>query len=355
MTKPPQNPRNLFVRAVAWILAILFIMSSLAALLLFNLELHAFNPATYKKALLGENFYQNFPILLSSLLTKNLGPHAPLFIQRLSADQWRPLVESLLSAEQLQSMTEESLNQMLAYLNGETVSPRISLLLLKHNLAGPAGLNFVMGIIRAQPACTLQEIAKILATIGSGELCDPPAALLNLLQPIIQSQVASAAAAIPNELPLLADPNSPSNLANLAHLRTGRLVMRLSPLLPILLLFALTILIIRSFRNWLMWWGWPLLLTGTGGMLIGFAAAPYLGSFLPGYVLNNLLPSAPPEIVSSIGNVLAAALTEMLRPAGWQSLILFVSGGLMIVIERFLAGRARRSKIARSEERTQLF
>ncbi len=49
----------------------LFIVTALAALFLYNLEQRAFNPNTYKEALVNENFYQSLPSLLGQVLARD--------------------------------------------------------------------------------------------------------------------------------------------------------------------------------------------------------------------------------------------------------------------------------------------
>lgn len=51
--------------------AILFIITAIIALLLFNLERQAFDPNTYKKALLSQNIYEQMPSLLGEILASS--------------------------------------------------------------------------------------------------------------------------------------------------------------------------------------------------------------------------------------------------------------------------------------------
>jgi hypothetical protein len=354
MNSTRTSPISILARIIAVILAALFVVTALATLVLFNIERQAFNPATYKRALVDRNFYQQFPLLLGDLLVKNLGNSAPAFMQRLTADQWKNMVETLLPEQQLRGMTEESINQVLAYLNGETQTPMISMIPIKQSLAGPAGLDAALTIIHAQPDCTLQQIAAIIASLGQGELCNPPKSVLDLFQPFIQSELQAAAGAIPDNVLIIPGANSPSQQANLEILQLMRLIIRLSPLIPLVLLLGTTILAVRSFQSWLAWWGWPLMLTGLPGMFIGFGGAPFFRAMAERSLSKNLNSSLPPEIINSIRALVDAALREMLKPAGWESVAIFIVGLLMIVLAAFLASRQRK-KIAASEAATQIF
>ncbi len=351
----PTHPSaiSLIARIIAVFLAALFVMTALTALVLFNIERQAFNPATYKKALTSGGLYQQFPLLLGDLVTKNLGSSAPAFMQRLTPAQWKNLVATLLPEGQLQRMTEETINQVLAYLNGETRTPAISLLPLKQSLAGPAGLNAALTIIHAQPDCTLQQIAAIIASLNQGELCNPPKAMLDLFQPVIQTELQATSAAIPSEVVIVPDANSPSQQTALGFLRLLRFIIRLSPLIPLALLLGITILVVRSFKSWLAWWGWPLMLTGLPGMFIGFSGAPLFRAAAEHALSKNLTISLPPEVVNSIRSLADAALREMLKPAGWESLAMFIVGLLMVIAALYLAYLDRK-KIAASEAETQI-
>ncbi len=352
----PSHPSatTIIARILAVILAVLFVISALAVLILFNVERQAFNPATYKRALASGDFYQQFPLLLGDLVTKNLGNSAPAFMQRLTPTQWKSLVETLLPKEQLQTMTEESINQVLAYLNSETLTPMISLVPLKQSLAGPAGLKAALTIIQAQPDCTLQQIAAIIASFSTGELCNPPKAVLDLFQPVIQTELQTTAAAIPDQVIIIPDAGSPTQQAALEFLRVLRLIVRLSPLIPLALLLGITIFAVRSFKGWLAWWGWPLMITGLPGMYIGFSGAPLFRAMVERSLSKNLTISLSPEVVSSIRSLADAALREMLKPAGLESAVMFIVGLLMVIIAFYLAYRDKK-KIAASEAETQIF
>src|SRR6202142_3554287 len=147
----------------------------------------------------------------------------------------------------MQSMAEDTLNQVFAYINGGSQPPVISLVPLKNSLAGPAGVNAVLTIIQAQPDCTIEQLARIVNTFGQ-ELCNPPKGILDLIQPVIQIELQSAASAIPDSISILNAVNNGSIESGMKDLRLIRLVMRFSPLLPIGLLFVITVLAVRTFK-----------------------------------------------------------------------------------------------------------
>jgi hypothetical protein len=341
-------------RTLAIILAAAFVLTAVAALILFNLERRAFDPATYTKALLKENFYRKFPALLGDLLARNLGDTAPAFARRMTAANWETLVQTLLPAQQLQDMTEEAIDQFFAYLNGQTENPHLSLIPMKENLVSPAGLDAAITIIKAQPACTLEQIARLLLTFGQ-DLCNPPQEILDLLRPIIQAQLRASAAAIPDEISLVTDRDSSARPASrLQGLKTVRLLMRLSPLIPMALLLAVTLLVVRTLRSWLTWWGWPLLATGVLGMLVAFGGAPLFRGTVEQILSRRMTVSMPAQLAGSIRAIVDTALREMLKPAGWEFLALFIAGAAMLVAAYYLTGRAQKGQIESSEAATQV-
>jgi hypothetical protein len=344
---------SVIVRILATLLAALFVLTALAALVLFNVERRAFNPATYKRVLINENFYQKLPALLGDLLAKNLGSDAPAFAQHMSADNWRTLLEALLPQQELQAMTEESLNQVFAYLNGETQTPRVSLAPLKHSLASPAGLDAALAIIKSQPPCTLGQIAKVLTNFGQ-ELCNPPQEMLDVLRPVIHAQLQATADAIPDEVPLVNSTDSASQPSGLQGLKLLRLLMRLSPLIPFTLLLVITLLVVRTLDDWLSWWGWPLSVTGISGMLVGFSGAPLFRSLIERSISRRAAINMPPEIANAVRGILDAALREMLKPAGWEASVLFLLGLGMVLIAAYLTHREQ-EKLPPSEAPTQVF
>ncbi len=92
------------------------------------------------------------------------------FAQQLTSENWATIIQTLLPPEQLQSMTEEAITQIFAYLNNETNDPHISLLPLKQRLSGPAGLNAAINLIHAQPNCTVEQVAQLISLLRTSAL-----------------------------------------------------------------------------------------------------------------------------------------------------------------------------------------
>lgn len=340
-----------FLGTLAVLCAIFFVGTALAALILFNVERRAFDPATYKQALIDENFYQQFPGILGGLLEKNLSSNTTNFVSQLTADNWTTIIQALLPQQQLQSMTEDTISQLISYVNGEIPNPRISLLPLKQHLASQAGMDAAITIIHSQPDCTLDQIAKIVTSFGQ-ELCNPPEQVLALAEPVIRIQLNAAAAALPADLSLGGSETSSTSLRNL---RSVRLAMRLSPLIPLAFLFGITIFAVRTFKGWLAWWGWPMLCAGILGSLSGFAGAPLFRLLVERFLARRIPITLPQELTNEVRAVANAALHQMLLPAGWEGLGLAVLGLIMILISFAISAGQQAQRLARSEAKTQVY
>ncbi len=352
VNKKSRNLSSIFAKIIAVLFTALFVTSALIALIVFNVERQAFNSGTYKRALVNENFYQQFPALMGNVLSKNLGNSAPPFAKQMSANDWKTLIENLLRPEQLQIMTEDAITQLFAYVNGETQTPYISFAPFKQSLASSNGLNAALTIIKSRPDCTLEQLARMLTSFGQ-ELCNPPAQALELATPLIQAQLKAVAAAIPDKVALISM-DAAAQQSSAQTLRVLRLIMRLSPLVPLALLLAITLLTVRTFRGWLNWWGWPLLLTGLPGAIIGFGGAPLFRTLIERAVSRQLPVDLPLEAVDTIRKVVDAALREMLRPAGWEGLFLFVAGTSMVLVAAYLT-RREKEKLEAAEAPTKIF
>ena len=132
---------NVIAKIIAVLCAVFFVATTLAALLLFNVERRAFNPNPYKAALANEDFYQRLPPILGQALAKDASQSNMPFARQLSSENWATIVQTLLPPAQLRAMTEDAITQIFAYLNNETSNPQVSLLPLKQRLSSSRGIG----------------------------------------------------------------------------------------------------------------------------------------------------------------------------------------------------------------------
>jgi len=341
---------SVLARVIAILCTILFILTALAALVVFNLEQRGLNPNTYKEALTTENFYQSLPTLLGQVLAMDENKSNTPYLRQLTSEDWTTIIQTLLPPEQLRAMTEEGITQIFAYLNGQTSDPHISLLPLKQRLSGTAGMNVALNLIHAQPNCTAEQLAQLIASLGQ-VLCNPPQNMLNLAKPIIQTQLTSIAGALPDQISLAGANISSLRLRNVRFIR---LMMQLSPLIPLAFLFGVTIFAVRTFKDWMGWWGWPLVFTGVVGAIFGFGGNPLLGTAIEDSIARRTQLTDSPQLTEGIRAVIAAVLREVFQPAGWQALTLAVIGLLMLIIALITSQAEKGRRIKQSEAETEI-
>ncbi len=133
---------------LAAICAILFIISGVFVLLLFNIEEKAFSSATYKQAFENQGLYQRMPTILGTALATFITENqsAVPFLKVVKVEDWQNIISALLPPEELKAVADNALDSTFDYINGKTNSATISLLLLKAHLAGDSGVNVVVEI-----------------------------------------------------------------------------------------------------------------------------------------------------------------------------------------------------------------
>ncbi len=326
---------NILRKGTAALLAILFVITALASLFLFNFERKAFTVETYQLAFANQDFYDHLPaIMAEALMTSPQVDNLPVGLRGLSTQKWETFIRELLPPETLQSMGNEALVSIFAYLNNESDIAEFSLLPLKQRMSKPEAVQAVLELLKTQPPCTLTQIAQMtVAALADRQitLCNPPAESIGLITPIIQTQLQLAAAVIPDQVTLISAPPAGQKDPR-AQLKVARLVMQLSPLVALALLLGVTLLAVDGFNSWLKWWGYPLFVTGLLASLMGLAGAPLAQAFLPEFLAHRM-PTYLPTILLNNGSQLAAAILEqLLRPVTLQGLALGGIGLVMVII-----------------------
>jgi len=400
-------------KTIAVFFAVLFVITAVLVILLFNLERKMFSATLYKSALADQQIYERLPEIVGTLLTTSISynPCAenpllceeipdelracyiqklgqeryvalasgqekpteaemqaiqpcldkygsettpatgeqpsgespnqggmPPFMKNLKASDWGAILSILVPPNEMKVMTENILDQVFAYLNGETDSASISLVTLKERLAGQAGKDAILQLLAAQPPCTEEQLTKMfVGAPGEGEgmvMCAPPAETLNLIMLQLQNQLTALVAQIPDKAVII-EPSTPSSPASdggplgsdpIATLRTVRLALRLSPLLPLGLLLLVTLFGVRTLKGWMRWWGIPFFFAGAIALVPGAAAKPALNWAWYNFVISRIPPIITTEI-TDIGHNLAVYIVHSLsEQIILQSLILLVIG-----------------------------
>jgi len=322
-------------KILAGICAVLFVISSATALLLFNIEQKAFSPKTFKQAFKEEGLYAQTPSLIASVLAEspNLSGTTSALLSLLNKDELALVISSLLPPEEIEMVTNDTLDSSFAFLDGKTDTVALSLIPFKTNMAGEGGVRAFTQILQAQPDCTLEQLFQIGAGLLSSNptlmMCNPPPDILQMAMPLIQSQIQVMAANIPDEITLVTTENEEASLFR-TRLDRIRTVLKWTPILPLFLLIVLTLFAVRSLNDWLKWWGIPFLVTGMSGIFVAIVGAPLIRFFVETVLLQGGV-NLPVVFQEMLGNIFGSLTRQILSPVLIESVLLTLIGAGMIL------------------------
>jgi hypothetical protein len=347
-------PKFFSMRAgiIASIFAIFFAFTTILALFMEIINQQIFNANLYKNILVELNIYERLPEIVGIALTDNFSRTVrtggeggmPLFMQNLTATDWQAILTDLLPADNLRIMTESTLDQMAAYLDGRTNTVTVPLDKLKERFSGQAGADLFMQMLNSKPACTAQDLAQMVSgPIYSDTvlvLCKPPEEMLPIVALVLPELLKSMVPQIPDKAIILKPPalgvppsgSGPFGADPISTIRKMRLIMRLSPLLPLTFLLFVTLFAVRSLKSWLRWWGIPIFISGAISLGLGILALPATNTVWAMFIVPRIPPLIPADIavigqellrsfVHSITNGIAlwAIIFLVLGLAGWIS------------------------------------
>lgn len=320
--------------------AVLFVFVGVSVLLLFNFERKAFSSATYKQAFAEQGLYDRMPALLASALQTSLGqnPNAFPFLKELSQEDWQSTIASLLPPEELRALADGTLDSTFDYINNNSDTVVVSLLPIKARLTGPEGVNVIKGFLQTQPACTVEQLTQMgLGLLGGNiALCNPPPEAIGLVEPLIQSQMQTLVTVFPDQVTLISGSVGTNGSDPRLQLHMIRSAIHFSPFFAVLIFLSIAVFAIRTFRDLFVWWGWPLLITGVIGGVIGLAGAPLIGLILQFLIETQGLVFLPPLLASTIGETASAVAHQILIPVSIQGFIMAALGFGMVMISLFL-------------------
>ncbi len=324
------------LKTIAALCAVLFVAAGVPVLILFNIERGAFESATYKQAFENQRLYERMPSILGTTLATTLSQNAGMvpFLRELTPEEWQLTISTLLPPEELRAMTDQTLDSTFDYLNFRSNTVVISLLPVKAQLAGSAGITIVRQFLAAQPACTVEQLTQMALGMMSGNitLCNPPEEAMGLLEPFIQSQLQTINTTFPNEISLVPGTESGTPNDPRLQLQLVRSGIQFAPFFVFLLLPLIAVLAVRNIRDLLVWWGWPLLITGLVSGLIGLVGSPLVGWVLQLLIQFQVAAILPPVLASSIAETASAVAGQMLLPVILQGFGMAVIGLGMVVL-----------------------
>ena len=321
-------------RFFATIFAILFVLSIPFSVLLYNVEKYAFAPRVYEQAFVEEDAYAALPKILAKRLQMDFAknPEASPYMKALSQEQWEYLLNDIFPPDEVQSLAEDAIVRVFAYLNGKIDKAVLSLTPIKQKLNGPEGVDAILNFLQTQPPCSVEDVEKALnPSEGEALFCQPPEEAIPLLRPLLHLKLKSVAAEIPNQIELI--DLSPEAIA---HLRTARLLMRLSPLVPIFALLLTTLLAVRSLKGWFLWWGVPSFVGGVLAALIGWL----LPVFYTAMFYTHLAVEIPKEAQPLALGISLKILSYPIHAMTVAGILFAVVGGILWAIAAFLKSPA---------------
>jgi hypothetical protein len=320
---------------LAGIFVILFVVTTALTFALYSVEQSAFDAQLYNKALEEENIYQRLPDLIAQTLHVAVqNPDASIslaLLRNFSEDEWRMYMIELLPPKELEILAEDTITQLIAYINGENDAVVLSLVSLKAHLSSPQGINAIYGILKAQPDCTAEQLTAMALGQQDMLLCNPPDTFLFFdLRPIIEAEIKAAVALVPQQATLIpANSSQPQEFQDLQNLR---LVMRLSPLLPMLCLLMITILAVRSLSGWLNWWGFPLLAAGFISMSLSTISRPLAAVTFQVFISPVLPETLSLGFVNIFKDLTASIVYNAVQPTAKVAGFMALTGLVMIAI-----------------------
>lgn len=330
---------------LAALCAVLFVMSSVVVLLLFNIERKAFSAETYKQAFENQRLYERIPALLASMLSTSVAenPNAIPLLRALRVEDWQASISTLLPPEELKTVADSALDATFDYLNGKTDSAVISLVPVKTHLAGESGLQVVRQFLNLQPQCTSEQLTQMALGLLGGQiiLCNPPEEAIGLMAPFIQAQLQAMTAIIPNEIAFIPGTTSNSPQDPRLKLNAVRSAIKLTPFIPAIFLFGIVVFAVRTFKEWLIWWGWPIMIAGGISALIALIGSPVIGWILQLLIQNQGTIFIPSILAASIGETTSAVARQMLVPVVFQGFILALLGLGMVIANMFILPQPR--------------
>jgi hypothetical protein len=380
-------------RFLAFVFAVLFVITAILSLLVFNAGRQITDPGLYKRILVEQRLYARLPRLVAEQAiflgtyqpcvenpqdprclaegspgedepSEQGGP--PSFFLNLDQEDYEVIVSDLLPPEWLQTQIESAIDQAFAIFrsNGApSEAPaeaviKIPLKDLKARLTGEAGLHAFLQILRTQQPCSQEQLATLVQLSATSVFstegltpCRPPPALEGELTPIIAAVLEEMARQMPAEATIdlsnLGSQTSEGNQPAAAEpglfdnprqaFRMVRLVASLSPLLPVGLILLVTLFGVRSLKGWLLWWGIPFLIAGLVTLGLALSALPALN-----LAIANLLSAGKLEMSGLSPAMLQAGLDagrEGVRsislPIEIEAALLAAAGLVMIAISFF--------------------
>lgn len=327
---------GLILRAVAAVVAVLFIVLGLAVLVAVNADLIGFSAQTYQDAFADTVIYDRLVEVVTARIMA--GEDNSPAVRNMTQDEITSVVREAFTESWFGHEAARLIRDTLTYLGSDELRPEaaLSMVEVKERLHRPETGNLVVEIIKAWPPCSQAQLNAAASADGGIDPallpgCSPPASTMSAIAGRIRSLTARQADYLPDEFKLAADEAAVTRLNDLRNqIRFGRLAARFSPIVLALLLLLIGALAIRSFRDFGAWWGIPLLALGVLGTMLG-AGMWMFGAQIAGLVVAAIpqIPPAEAPLPIAAGSYILEKLAVWIGTEG--AVVALLTAALMIV------------------------
>lgn len=305
------------ISLVAVFLALLTIVTTIAVLLLSSIDHTVLNPSISKQAFVKNKVYERIPAVAAGefSLVKSMfavrcaeTPQAcPIetiaLLNALSSEQWETLIIYLLPEDELQTMTESTLDEAVGYFDGTRDSVQMPLAPLKARLIGQSGEELTALLLGSQPSCSTEQLAQIKAVninmVGVPPIfCSTTGEIQLQLSAELQGRLTTISAELPEAAIIIKPPSSsiPPGLRRFfgndyqSVLRKIQVAQPYALLLPLAPLLLLVLFAVRSLRGWMRWWSVPIFIAGLTMVIFSVVLFFMFDQLWTKYVLDTLSP-----------------------------------------------------------------
>ena len=131
--------------SLAIVLSAVFILTSLLALLVHNLERSLLDADTYLRVMEDKRLYDRLPTIATEALMETSQSEYGIIatLKKLPQDERETIIRLIFPANLLKSITDDIIIQIISYLNGESQDATLSLMELKEYLLSPTGVDAI--------------------------------------------------------------------------------------------------------------------------------------------------------------------------------------------------------------------
>ena len=347
-----------FARGIAFLLALLFVLTLPFALLVFDVWRVVFNPPLVKAFITDEVVNSDLiPVALEwfserraqervetgEALTGVDEPDIALLLSYMNRDDWKAIKSEILTGEFMTHVVSVAVDGTYAWIDSTDRVPQITWDLgpFIGRVNSEHGVNAIKIAYDKLPPCTQEEINDFLARVAAVppgvevlyNLCEFPdpwhddqfSDYVNALYQVTENVPREFA--LTDELSRVADQGGGGPEAIKEQLRLIRLLSSLAWLVPLALLLLILALVVRSLRTLSRWWGVPFIVAG----LLALLPALTYRLIITNILAVGALSEAPEAIIQEATRVILRLASEIFRPLLIQAVIILLLGVLLVV------------------------